>query len=172
MRATTDVELRRRTGDDLDACESMATEVRAVDGYPSFLGDGGLRQFLQPDDALDAWVALLDGEVVGHVVLRPTSAPPSATLAASELAVDPDQLAFIARLLVAPAARRRGIAGALLSHAVADARARGRIPVLDVVTRDVGAIALYEASGWRRLGGYDLMLRNGGELSLAVYSAP
>lgn len=172
MRDADVLQIRRRTSEDLDACESVAAQVQALDGYPSFLGDGGLRDFLQPDDAFDAWVALLDGGVVGHVVLRPSSAPPSASLAASELGVDTEELAFIARLLVAPSARRKGIAGALLDHAVADARGRGHVPVLDVVTRDVGAIALYEARGWRRLGNYDLTLRNAATLSLAVYAAP
>jgi GNAT superfamily N-acetyltransferase len=168
----TEIQIRRRTTDDLDACESVAKEVHALDGYPSFLGEGTLRDFLQPDDAVGAWVALLDGDVVGHVVLRPTSAPPSAALAATELDLDVDRLAFIARLLVAPRARRRGVAGALLDHAAADARARGHVPVLDVVTRDTGALALYEARGWRRLGSYELTLRNGDALSLAVYAAP
>ena len=172
MREATDIQIRRRTTDDLDACESMAEQVRARDGYPSFLGDGGLRAFLQPDDAVDAWVAIHDGGVVGHVVLRPSSAPPSALLAAAELGVAVEQLHFIARLLVAPVARRRGVGGALLEHAVADARERGRVPVLDVVTTDTSALALYEANRWRRLGSYDLTLRDGRTMALAVYAAP
>lgn len=172
MRDLPGLQVRRRTPADLDACESIAVEVHALDGYPSFLGDGGLREFLMPTDAFDAWVAVLDGDVVGHVVLRPSSAPASASLAASELGVDVHSLAFVARLLVAPRARRRGVAGALLDHAVADARRRGHVPVLDVVRRDAGALALYEARGWRRLGGYDHTMRNGAALPLAVYAAP
>lgn len=164
--------MRTRTPADLDACVEVATEVQRVDGYPSFLGDGGLASFLTPDDALGAWVAEVDGDLVGNVLLRPRSAPTSVVLAADALDVDATRLGFVARLMVAPRARRRGIARRLLDVVVNEALGRGLVPVLDVVTSDGAAIALYEAVGWRHLGDHTLTMRTGGELPLKVFAWP
>jgi ribosomal protein S18 acetylase RimI-like enzyme len=164
--------IRPRTNDDLDACAAIAMDVHEVDGYPSFLGDDTFASFVAPPDAIGAWVAIDDEAIVGHVLLRPRSAPASAELAARELAVNPSQLGFVARLLVAPDARRRGVARRLLKHVVDEGRQRRLRTVLDVVTSDVGAIALYDATGWRRLGSHTISLRSGGTLDLHVYAAP
>jgi ribosomal protein S18 acetylase RimI-like enzyme len=168
--ATPAVRVRDRAHGDLDACVALATEVHRLDGYPAFLGDGGLAAFVAPDDAIGAWVAALEEEVVGHVLLRPRSAPPSLELAARELGVEPDRLGFVARLMVAPRARRLGVARRLLDVAVGAAEARGLVAVLDVVTSDEGAVALYEATGWRRLGDLRFTMRGGGALALAVFA--
>jgi ribosomal protein S18 acetylase RimI-like enzyme len=157
---------------DLDACATMAEEVYTEDGYPSFLGESGFRRFVDPDDAISAWVATITERVVGMVTLRPRSAPESGALAARELGVDERQLGFVARLEVAPSARRRGIARALLDAAVEEAGRRRLTVVLDVVGHDTSAIALYDASGWRRLGDHDLELRDGRHLPVVVYAAP
>ncbi len=164
--------IRPRTSDDLDDCAAIAADVHDVDGYPSFLGDDTLLTFITPPDALGAWVAIDDDHVVGHVVLRPRSAPGSVTLAARELGVSSKQLGFVARLLVAPTARRRGVARLLVEHVVHEAHHRNLHAVLDVVTRDHAAIALYDASGWRKLGSHTMTLRSGGSLDLVVYAAP
>ncbi|HUD69286.1 MAG TPA: GNAT family N-acetyltransferase [Acidimicrobiales bacterium] len=164
--------IRPRTSDDLDDCAAIADEVHDVDGYPSFLGDDTLLSFITPTDALGAWVAIDDDRLVGHVVLRTRSAPASVTLAARTLGVGPEQLGFVARLLVAPTARRRGVARRLLERVIDEAHQRGLHAVLDVVTRDLAAIALYDASGWRRLGEHTMTLRGGASLDLLVYAAP
>jgi ribosomal protein S18 acetylase RimI-like enzyme len=164
--------IRPRTSCDLDACAAIAVSVHELDGYPTFLGDSTFHTFIAPTDALGAWVATVDSTIVGHVVLRTRSAPASSTLAARALDVEPEQLGFVARLLVAPAARRRGVARRLLEHVVHEARERDLDAVLDVVTRDVAAIALYDATGWRRLGGHTMTLRDGGTLELVVFAAP
>jgi GNAT superfamily N-acetyltransferase len=164
--------VRERTPADLEACVTLASEVHRLDGYPSFLGEGGFTSFVAPDDALGAWVALLGEDLVGNVMLRPRSAPPSIALAAQALDVAPERLGFVARLMVASRARRRGIAGQLLDVAVAEARRLGRVPVLDVVTSDTAAVALYGASGWRRLGDASLTMSNGEDLELHVFAKP
>lgn len=165
--------IRPRTSADLDALEVIAAEVHELDGYPSFVGpDHTLRSFIAPDDALASWVAFEDGGVVGQVVLRPRSAPGSVVLAARALGVEVESLAFVARLLVAPRGRRRGIARALLECTVDEAHRLRRRTVLDVVTRDVAAIALYDASGWRRLGSHTMTLPSGELLDLHVYEEP
>jgi GNAT superfamily N-acetyltransferase len=162
--------VRTRTHADLKACVALAAEVQRLDGYPSFLGDGGLEAFVAPDEVLGEWVAELDGDLVGHVLLRPRSAPPSVVLAAEALGVDPVALGFVARLMVSPRARRRGVARDLLDVVVREAERRGLAPVLDVVASDTAAIRLYEACGWHHLGDRTLTLRDGDVLELRVYA--
>jgi ribosomal protein S18 acetylase RimI-like enzyme len=166
------LDVRPRRPEDLAACVALAAEVHRVDGYPSFLGDGGLDRFVDPEDAMATWVATLDGDVVGNVALRPRSAPPSVAAAELALGVGADQLGFVARLMVAPRARRRGIARRLLDTVEGAARHRGLVPVLDVVTRDVAAVALYRASGWQDLGEHTFTMRNGDPLVLRVFVKP
>lgn len=166
------LDVRAREPADLAACVAIAEEVRRTDGYPSFLGDGTLESFVSPDDALGTWVAVLDGRVVGTVALRPRSAPASAALATVTLGVEAERLAFVARLMVAPGARRRGAARRLLDVAVGEARRRGLVCVLDVVTHDAAAVELYEQSGWRRLGRNVITLRDGTELPIETFAAP
>ncbi len=166
------VEIRERTPGDLAACIDLAALVQLADGYPSFLGDGGFDAFVAPPDALGAWVATIDGKVAGHVMLRPRSAPPSVARASSVLGVGEERLGFVARLMVDPATRRLGIARRLLDTVVAAARRRGLVTVLDVVTSDTAAIALYDATGWTSLGDVSLTMRDGSDLELLVYAAP
>jgi ribosomal protein S18 acetylase RimI-like enzyme len=164
--------VRARTPEDLDECLALVALVHDRDGYPSFVGEGGLITFVAPDDALGAWVALDDDGLVGNVMLRSRSAPPSVEIAARACGVAPEGLGFIARLVVAPRARRRGIAIQLLDVAVEDARGRGLVPVLDVVRSDAAAIALYTATGWQLLGDVRFTVRNGEQLELQVFAKP
>jgi ribosomal protein S18 acetylase RimI-like enzyme len=58
-------------------------------------------------------------------------------------------------LFVAPSARRRGVAGALLRSAAEQARARGVASLsLSTALDNAPAQALYESLGWRRESGY------------------
>ena len=60
--------------------------------------------------------------------------------------------ADVAKMLVHRAARRKGVAGALLEAAERSAREAGRtLLVLDTVTAS-DAYRLYERSGWQRVG--------------------
>ncbi|WP_347265635.1 GNAT family N-acetyltransferase [Paracoccus sp. (in: a-proteobacteria)] len=56
-------------------------------------------------------------------------------------------------LVVAPAARRQGIAAALLAEFAAAARLRGACAgFLEVAADNAAAIALYDGAGWTRAG--------------------
>jgi hypothetical protein len=52
------------------------------------------------------------------------------------------------------------------------ATSRGLVPILDVVTSDAAAIALYERMGWNRLGTIAFPLPDGSTVEEFVYSAP
>ncbi|MGH8981893.1 MAG: GNAT family N-acetyltransferase [Acidimicrobiales bacterium] len=146
--------VRPRTRADLPPCETMLLAVHAADGYPVNLPEDPVA-FLDVPELLGSWVAeRTDGDraLVGHVVLRPRTADAVMAVAAGVTGTSPERMAVVARLLVAPAARRLGVGRALLEAATARAHALGRRPVLDVVKGSEPAIALYERAGWRRCG--------------------
>ena len=93
-------------------------------------------------------VAELDGRIVGTVQL------------ALDLPENQPHRADLAKMLVHGAARRQGVAAALLAAAEATARDEGRsLLVLDTV-RGSDAERLYVRAGWQRAGsvpGYALM---------------
>jgi GNAT superfamily N-acetyltransferase len=165
------VTIRRRAEADLDELVRIAQVVQALDGYPG-RQPRDMTAFLAAPYALSAWVAELDGAVVGHVALHRESLPVVMERAASVLDCEPSQLAVVARLLVDPAVRRAGIGRALLDAAAVDARSRGLHPILDVVTHFEAANALYRSCGWHNAGEVTMVFRDGTSLQSFVYLAP
>jgi GNAT superfamily N-acetyltransferase len=143
--------VRERVDADLDDCVRLALVVHELDRYPMFLPDD-LRRFIVAPDALAAWVAERDGEIIGHVALRSRSSPAVVAVATETLKLPADRLGVVARLLVAPQLRRHGVGRCLLEVACREAHARGLWPILDVVTHQRAAIALYDKCGWERAG--------------------
>ena len=58
----------------------------------------------------------------------------------------------VSLLFVGPQARGGGVGGSLLDTALDEIRAMGAAPVLEVVSLNGHAIALYETRGWRQIG--------------------
>ena len=143
------MDVRRRVDDDLDALEVLAEEVHALDGYPPRL-PRGLRRFVEAPGNFGAWVAEDGGRVVGHVCLNGASSSEVMTVAVEVTGAD--AFGVVARLFVAPTHRRLGVGEQLLATAVAESHRRGLLPILDVSTSFAAAIALYERTGWQRLG--------------------
>ncbi|MCK7622883.1 GNAT family N-acetyltransferase [Streptomyces sp. RS10V-4] len=120
--------VRRREAEDLGACVAVLADVHVHSGYPhQWPGDPA--GWLTPAGMTAAWVAELDGKVVGH-----------AALCGNE----------VSRLYVAPGAHGRGLGARLLDTIDAEAAARGLRLVLEVKTSNVAAVALYERRGWVR----------------------
>lgn len=158
--------IRSRLPEDGSALEQIARETHQTDRYPVYPPDD-LRSFIVDPDALGAWVAADDGEVLGHVALHARSSAEVMDAVESATGLSGDRVAVIARLLVAPAARRLGTGRALLERATGEAARLGRRAVLDVVDQHTAAIALYEDCGWTRVGKVDWMLP--GDLPLREY---
>jgi len=142
-----------------------------VDGYPRYL-PGDLMEFLNTPTAYGVWVAEADGAVTGHVALVPRSSRAVMEIATAALGRPESSLGVVARLFVAPQARRGGTGAALLAAAVAEARARGLSPVLDVVSDAHAAIALYQRLGWTRAGQATVRFSNGHSLDEYVFLGP
>src|SRR5262249_32483707 len=128
-----------------------------------------VHDFLVSSDAIEAWVAELDGAVVGHVALHNRSWSGVMAAARQHTGRTDEQLAVLSRLLVSPLARSHGLGRALLEAATAKAQSLGRLAILDVVTTYTGAIRLYEAAGWKRVGTVDFPLPDGRSLPEHVY---
>ena len=163
--------VRPRVDTDMAALIRIAALVQETDGYPG-RRPRDLRAFLDAPDALGAWVAECDGAVAGHVALHRDSLPVVMARAATELERDVSHLAAVARLVVDPSARRRGVGRALLETAADHARRRGLHPVLDVATHYDAANALYRSCGWRNVGEVTMVFGDGATLQSYVYVAP
>jgi ribosomal protein S18 acetylase RimI-like enzyme len=128
------VRIRPREADDLELCVRGLAAVFRDGGYPTnWPADPG--GWLSPDSIAGAWVASTEGlPVAGHVLLLRLSG----------------EAAEVSRLFVVPAARRRGVAQALLRRAIDWAMAHELDLVLDVTDHSGAAQALYEQAGFYR----------------------
>ncbi len=142
------VAIRARMPADMDACVSLLGQVHERNGYPLvWPADPGA--WLSPGRQLAAWVAVEAGVISGHVALTTPQAPAAAAAWAAELRVRAEDLLCVSLLFVAPQATGRGIGKRFLDTALATARARGAAAVLEVVSLNRQAVALYRAQGWR-----------------------
>lgn len=143
--------LRPRAAGDLADCVRTLAEVHRDDGYPVNWPERPA-EWIAEAAALGAWVAELDGRLVGHIGLSLSEAGDLApALWGKRNGVGPERAAVVSRLFVAPGARGHGIGALLIGRAEREARQRGLHPVLDVVASDTAATALYERLGWERL---------------------
>lgn len=118
--------VRERVADDAPALVEVLREVQVRDRYPYYPAAVHVGWLY---DGLDiAWVAELDGSVVGHAAVSP----------AHELT----------RFFVAVDARGSGAGSALLDEVEAWADERGLGLGLDVVGHNTDAQKMYERRGW------------------------
>jgi GNAT superfamily N-acetyltransferase len=142
---TSDVIVRDYANGDYDACRSLWAELteyhRGIYGDPSIGGDdpgAGFDDYLAEPQRAGSWVAESHGRVIGLTGLfnRGTSGE-----------VEP--------VVVAEAARGRGIGRMLISRVAAEARSRGyEYLAIRPVARNVAAIRRFHAAGFRALGGH------------------
>ncbi|MET9022591.1 GNAT family N-acetyltransferase [Actinopolymorpha sp. NPDC004070] len=174
--------VRPREDADLPGCVRLLAEVHERDGYPLIWPEQPVDWLVGPA-RLAAWVALLDGQVVGHVGLSrcgPGDVAPD--LLREREAGDRERDAgdrdrgprpvVLGRLATDPGARGKGVGTSLVTRAVEYARAHGLRPVLDVVDSDRSAVALYERLGWLRLGSVEQVWGAGRAVTVHCYAAP
>jgi ribosomal protein S18 acetylase RimI-like enzyme len=135
------IRIRGRVAGDVGLCVEVLAEVHRASGYPVNWPDDPAG-WITPAGMTCAWVASTDAvPVAGHLVLRQVADRPAGQPAAE-----------VSRLFVAPAARRQGVAQALLGQAMQWAAANEQDLVLEVTDHLKAARALYDRAGFRRLG--------------------
>jgi GNAT superfamily N-acetyltransferase len=126
---------RYRDESDVDACVEALRAVYETSGYPTNW-PADTAQWLRPPGILQAWVATTEGiAVAGHAILMQP--------------LPGEHSAEVSRLFVAPAARRHGVASALLETVMQTAVANDLDLFLDVTDHLGGARALYQRAGFR-----------------------
>ncbi|MEU6123569.1 GNAT family N-acetyltransferase [Streptomyces sp. NPDC047123] len=165
--------VRERSGvRDLEACVGVLAVVHKADGYPVNWPDQPAA-WLEGAAVLGAWVAELDGRIVGHVGLaRPGAGDEAPGLWGERTGADRDGAAVVSRLFVAPDARGHGIGALLMRRAGREAQERGLHPVLDVVSSDAAAAALYERMGWHLMAVVEQEWQPGQRVALRCYAGP
>jgi ribosomal protein S18 acetylase RimI-like enzyme len=127
--------IRNREEADVGKCVEALRTVYQASGYPTNWPADPAR-WLRPSRTLRAWVAATgDTPVAGHVILRQ---PPAG-----------ERSAEVSRLFAVPAARRQGVASALLETAMRSAAANELDLFLDVTDHLRAARALYQRAGFR-----------------------
>ena len=146
------VSVRRRQQADLPEAGAALVEVHRSDGYPVEGVDDPTAWLLSPHQ-IAAWVAELDGRIVGHVALSEPQPNDAAAAVWTTHAENPaDHIAVLGRLFVHPQARGHALGEQLARTATDYAHEHGLRLVLDVMTKDAAAIRLYERLGWQRIG--------------------
>jgi GNAT superfamily N-acetyltransferase len=143
--------LRRRRAQDVPACARLLRVVHYESHYPARALDAP-RAWLSGDDVVDAWVVERQDEILGHVAISHVGRDSTSAYRWREMTGrEQGELAAVSRLFVRPKARRTGLGTALLNSAVAEIRARGLVPVLQVAESNADAVELFEHGGWRLL---------------------
>lgn len=144
------VTIRERCDDDLPALAVVLAEQQATTRYPvRWPLPIPIEEFLVRPGEERAWVAELDGRVVGHVAVH----SPAGELRTHFVAgAGTEELAELAVLFVGSDVVGTGIGGRLHDTAVDWIVASGRQPVLDVVPVHDRAVEVYRHRGWTVIG--------------------
>ncbi|MEO6998079.1 MAG: GNAT family N-acetyltransferase [Terracoccus sp.] len=149
-----DVLMRPRRDDDVPALVETLVRQQPETRYPFHWPSGrSPEDFLRRPGELEAWVAELDGAVVGHVAIQLVTADDElGNVWAAAHAAPVAALRCISVLFADRRLARRGIGSALLERATDQALAGDGAPVLDVVAEHRDARHLYLGRGWVEVG--------------------
>jgi ribosomal protein S18 acetylase RimI-like enzyme len=162
--------IRQRQPEDLPGLVDVLAEAHRSAAYPVYWPADPAR-WLTPDQLLGAWVAEVDGVVLGHIAIA-TPGQETAGPWSADTGRPIGQAVEITRLFVADAAQGRSVGRRLLDEACAAARHQDRHPVLGVLDHNRAAIALYDRAGWRRLSSVDFRPHGDSIGILHCYAAP
>lgn len=168
MRALT---TRSRRPTDIDECVALLRRVHEQDGYPTHWPKDP-RRFVAPPYERKAWVADLQGIVVGHVALHHPGQDPACAVAREAAGVAEDRLAAVGRLFTSVEHRRQHGGDRLLEQVTAAAHRNGQRPFLNVVQHLTRAVALYQRHGWTDLGPLTIAFADGTSLETFVFLGP
>lgn len=166
------MKIRRRKDHQLAACTRLLGLVSSEDKYPLLQRPSARREWLTGPELLDAWTAEQDSTIQGHVAITRVDVNPTTALRWREVTGrHASELAGICRFFVRPRVRDQGVGSALLDTAVAECRARGLLPVAEVVSMSRQGVPLFDRAGWRLVEMYPCGKRKDGHEAY-MYVAP
>ncbi|MFI6543349.1 GNAT family N-acetyltransferase [Streptomyces prunicolor] len=157
--------------DDLPGAAAALVKVHETDGYP-VEGVEDPEAWVSSDDVLAAWVAEMDGEVVGHVAVMRPHGETAVSLSIEQSGDDQAHVAVLGRLFVVQAARKHATGQRLTEAAMSYGHEHDLRLVLDVMAKDAAAMRLYERLGWRKIGETAHHFGNGESIPAVCYVAP
>jgi GNAT superfamily N-acetyltransferase len=163
--------IRRRREEDLQGAAEALIAVHRSDGYPVEGVDDPV-EWLKPTGAIRSWVAEMDGRIVGHVSVSAADGEAAGQLWSDKSGIPLAGVATLGRLFVLREARRHSIGELLVRAASAYAHEKGLRLTLDVMTKDVAAIRLYERLGWTQIGRTVHRYGDGQEIDAVCYVSP
>lgn len=167
----TDAVVRAIQDADIPGAAAALVQVHATDGYP-VEGVAQPTEWISSPAVAQAWVAEAGGRIVGHVaVMRPRDEE-AVTLWQALSRDDEASIGVLARLYVVREARGHSLGEGLVRMAMAYAKEHGMRLVLDVMTKDVSAIRLYERMGWRAIGEATHGIGDDQQVSAVCYVSP
>lgn len=142
--------VRDRRDDDVPALAVVLADQQAGSQYPVWWPlPIPIEEFLVRPGEERAWVAEVDGRVVGHVAVYELAGDLREHFVA---ATGTEELAELAVLFVAADVIGTGVGGRLHDTAVDWIVGTGRQPVLDVVPVHARAVEVYRHRGWEAVG--------------------
>lgn len=108
------------------------------------------------EPVLNRWIAVVDGEIVGHIATANPHLYITDFLAS--IAYDlttADQFGEIVKFFVDPSAQHVGVGQTLLAHALISLHAMGLQPILAVVAESRSARRIYAHIGMKQLGYFE-----------------
>jgi GNAT superfamily N-acetyltransferase len=150
--------IRPRRDTDIPVLAQILARQQAETEYPfEWPLPFPVERFIHRPGELAAWVAELDGRVVGHVALHAVgtedgSGGELSRLWSSAHGVGVERLRAVGVLFADRRLAGRGIGSALLETATRHALADGGAPVLDVVPHHPAPVGLYRSRGWQEVG--------------------
>lgn len=167
----TDAVVRAIQDADIPGAAAALVQVHATDGYP-VEGVAQPTEWISSPAVAQAWVAEAGGRIIGHVAVMRPQDEEAVTLWQALSRNDEAPTGVLARLYVVREARGRSVGEGLVRAAMAYAKERGMRLVLDVMTKDVSAVRLYERMGWRAIGEATHGFGEGQHVSAVCYVSP
>ncbi|MBY8880758.1 GNAT family N-acetyltransferase [Streptomyces sp. PLK6-54] len=145
--------------------------VHETDGYP-VEGVEDPEAWIRPPAVLSAWVAEESGTIVGHVAVMRPQGEGAVSLWQDRSGEGEERIGVLARLFVVREARKHAAGERLMRAAMDYAKQNSLRLVLDVMTKDTGAIRLYERLGWKHIGEVSHYFGAGQQIPAACYVWP
>ncbi|KAK5628774.1 hypothetical protein RRF57_004489 [Xylaria bambusicola] len=160
--------IRLRRDEDLPACVEIMKAVYRDSGYP-VEGVANALEALQGDD--QAWVAVDEGVVIGHVAMN--RGVETYVNVARWLETHPRaEVAVLGRLFVHPERRGRGAATKLIRTVEEEARKRGPRLLILALVKDQAAIRLYRHLGWEHYATTVFRWGEGNQMDAECFASP